>query len=211
MAIEYPPYVSAYGGIPKLFAKIKEAAVPPKFTLDFLNTVLGLKSSSYRAMIPLLKKLGFVDPANLPTQAYRDVRETGLAGKVMADQLRAAYKPLFNANEYIYKLDKKALMEKLRSVLGASEDDANIPNVASTFIELAKMARWEGADDSKKIPLAEQEQPGNASGGENGERGGPKDFQRGRLGLSYTINLNFQQLPRLKYSMQSSKASERTY
>ncbi len=54
---EYPPYVNGYGGIPKLFAKIKEATVPPKFTQDFLTTVLGLKSSSYRAMIPLLKRL----------------------------------------------------------------------------------------------------------------------------------------------------------
>ena len=56
---EYPPYVNAYNGIPKLFEKINAAAVPPKFTVDFLNTVLDLKSSSYRAMIPLLKRLGF--------------------------------------------------------------------------------------------------------------------------------------------------------
>ena len=69
---EYPPYVNAYNGIPTLFNKIKTAAVPPKFTVDFLGTVLDMKSSSYRAMIPLLKKLGFIDSANVPTQAYKD-------------------------------------------------------------------------------------------------------------------------------------------
>jgi hypothetical protein len=68
---DYPAYVNAYNGIPTLFQKIKTAAVPPKFTVDFLSTVLDMKSSSYRAMIPLLKKLGFIDAANVPTQAYK--------------------------------------------------------------------------------------------------------------------------------------------
>ena len=77
---EYPPYVNAYNGIPSLFQKTKTAAVPPKFTVDFLSTALDMKSSSYRAMIPLLKKLGFIDPANVPTQAYRDFREDSLSG-----------------------------------------------------------------------------------------------------------------------------------
>jgi len=36
---EYPPYVNAYNGVSTLFQKIKTAAVPPKFTVDFLSTV----------------------------------------------------------------------------------------------------------------------------------------------------------------------------
>ena len=36
---EYPPCVNAYSGIPTLFEKIKVAAVPPKFTVDFLRRV----------------------------------------------------------------------------------------------------------------------------------------------------------------------------
>src|SRR5258708_6105868 len=139
MAIEYPPYVNAYGGIPLLFKKIKEAAVPPKFTQDFLTTSLGLRSSSFRAMIPLLKKLGFLDPANVPTQAYREFREDSLRGLVVAEKLRDAYQVLFTANEYAYKLEKKELVAKLRSLLGAGEDDSIVPTVASTFLELSKL------------------------------------------------------------------------
>src|SRR5271165_1772706 len=100
MAIEYPPYVNGYGGIPKLFAAIREATVPAKFTQDFLNDYLNLKSSSYRAMIPLMKRLGFIDQANVPTQAYRDVRDPALAGRVMAERLKEAYRILFSASEY---------------------------------------------------------------------------------------------------------------
>jgi hypothetical protein len=184
MAIEYPPYVNGHGGIPKLFAKIKEAAVPAKFTQDFLNTVLELKSSSFRAMIPLLKRLGFIDAANVPTQAYKDVREDDdTAGRMMAERLREAYKPLFNANAYIYKLDKKELQAKLKSLLGAAEDDANIPYVAGTFKELAQLAKWEGTIKPKKETQVEH---GNEGGG--GKAG--KDEPQQKFGLSYTINLN---------------------
>ena len=35
----------AYGSIPKLFAGIKTAAVPPKVSQNFLESVLDLKSS----------------------------------------------------------------------------------------------------------------------------------------------------------------------
>ncbi len=115
---EYPPYVNGYGGIPKLFAVIKSASVPPKFTQDFMSTALGLKSSSYRAMIPLLKKLGFVDQANVPTQAYRDYRDDTMSGHVMAQRIREAYAPLFAANEYAWRLDKKELQAKLKNVQG---------------------------------------------------------------------------------------------
>src|SRR5437879_4823859 len=182
---EYPPYVNGYGGIPKLFAKIKEAAVPPKFTVDFMNTVLELKSSSYRAMIPLLKRLGFIDQANAPTQAYKDYREDSLSGTIMAERLRDTYKSLFQANEYAWKLEKKDLISKLRSLTGAAEDDANIPYVASTFLELSKLAKWNGA-----VPKPKKDEAASSGGaGGTGERREREELEGG-LRLSYTINLN---------------------
>lgn len=183
---EYPPYVNAYNGIPKLFEKITTAAVPPKFTVDFLSTVLDLKSSSYRAMIPLLKKLGFIDPANVPTQAYKDFREDSLSGTVMASKLREGYKSLFQANEYAWKLNKADLTSKLKSITGAAEDDQNIPYIAGTFLALSKLAKWEGSAPKKKESATEAgEEKSDGNGG-----GKSEEFTNGRLRLSYTINLN---------------------
>ena len=184
---EYPPYVNGHGGIPKLFAKIKEAAVPPKFTQDFVSAVLDLKSSSYRAMIPLLKRLGFIDAANVPTQAYNDFREESLSGAIMAERLREAYKGLFGASEYAYKLDKKELQSKLKSLLGAAEDDANIPYVAGTFLELSKLAKWDGAAPKSKKEIPEPVKGGGVEAEREVRR---EELFNGRLGLSYTINLN---------------------
>ncbi|HMD17856.1 MAG TPA: DUF5343 domain-containing protein [Terriglobales bacterium] len=184
---EYPPYVNAYNGIPRLFEKINAAAVPPKFTVDFLNTVLDLRSSSFRAMIPLLKRLGFLDAANIPTQAYKDFREPSSSGVVMAGRLRDAYSMLFKANEYAWKLAKPELMAKLRSLTGAAEDDANIPYVAGTFLELAKLATWEGG--TPKPRPAGTESQGAPGGGGGNERGVGEELEGG-LRLGYTINLN---------------------
>ena len=185
---DYPPYVNGYGGIPKLFAKIKEAAVPPKFTQDFLSEILELKSSSYRAMIPLMKKLGFVDPTNVPTQAYRDYRDER-GGEVMAERLRETYKPLFNANEYAWRLDRKELQAKLKSVLGAAEDDANVAAVAATFQELAALAKWDNAAPRARNMPGPADPPGP---GGNSPSPPKSEFsvQSAKLGLSYTINLN---------------------
>jgi hypothetical protein len=185
---EYPPYVNAYNGIPKLFEKITAAAVPPKFTVDFLSTVLDLKSSSFRAMIPLLKRLGFLDAANAPTQAYKDFRESSLSGVVMAERLRDAYGMLFKANEYAWKLTKQELMSKLRSLTGAAEDDANIPYIAGTFLELSKLARWEGGPPRPK-PAEMGSQGAGGTGGGN-DRGNGGEELEGGLRLGYTINLN---------------------
>jgi hypothetical protein len=184
MPSEYPPYVSGYGGVPKLFAKIKEAAVPPKFTQDFVSTALDLKSSSYRAMIPLLKRLGFIDQANVPTQAYRAFRDKSLSGKVMAERLREAYKSLFTANEYAWKLGKKELQDRLKSLLGAAEDDHAIPNIASTFLELSKLADWGVATPTVKQDVKREGEE------ESDQPGAREEVFKGRLGLSYTINLN---------------------
>jgi hypothetical protein len=186
---EYPPYVNGYGGIHKLFAKIKEAAIPPKFTQDFVTTVLDLKSSSYRAMIPLLKRLGFVDAANVPTQAYRDFREDSLSGVVMAQRLRESYKALFDASEYAYKLDKKELLSKLKSLLGVAEDDANIPSVVGTFLELSKLAKWDGGPPKHKKEASEANKDKVVTVEREGEPDRNELFD-GRFGLSYTINLN---------------------
>jgi hypothetical protein len=181
---EYPPFVNAYGGIPTLFSKIKEAAIPPKFTQDFVNTALDLKSSSYRAMIPLLKRLGFIDGANVPTQAYRDFRDDSLSGAAMAERLREAYKGLFAANEYANKLDKKALISKLKSLLGTAEGDPNLTSVVGTFLELSKLATWDAAPRLKKeVPEPKEKAPGL-------EAELKREFLGRSLGLSYTINLN---------------------
>jgi hypothetical protein len=186
-ALKYPPYVNAYGAVSKLFDEIQKASVPPKFTQDFMETVLELKSSSHRALIPLLKKLGFIDAANVPTDAYKMYRDPEHRAGVMANQIRASYADLYKANEYAHNLKKEELTAKLKALLGASEDDPNIPSVVGTFAELVKLA-----DFKLKAPKQALDPKISEIGVEDKK---PDARQRrqvslGEVGLSYTINLN---------------------
>ncbi|HET6329687.1 MAG TPA: DUF5343 domain-containing protein [Holophagaceae bacterium] len=180
--LKYPPYVFGYGSIAKLFTEITKASVPPKFTQDFMETVLELKSSSHRALIPLLKKLGFIDAANAPTEAYKNYRDSEQSRGVMAARVRSAYSDLYKANEYAHNLKKEELQSKLRALIGASEDDPQIPVIVGTFMELVKLADFKAAALSSKPQSQPEKLP---EGGATRKEAGATS-----IGLSYTINLN---------------------
>lgn len=178
---KYPPYVNAYGNLSKLLSKIRIASVPKKVTRDFLSTVLGLKSSSYQPMIPLLKKLGFIDQGNTPTQRYKDFRSDTKSGFVMAKTLQETYKDIYQANEYAHKLTKKELNDVVTTITGASKEDKLIPTIVGTFQELAKHATFEVSEIPEEIG---EESETEESIGEATRKGKVK------FGISYTINLN---------------------
>ena len=175
--VSYPPYVDAYGKIKTLFEKIKEAQVPPKVTNDLLYTKLGLKSTSYRAMIPLLKRLGFINDANVPTQAYREYHDEKKSKIIMAQQVRSTYDDLFAANEYANKLSKEDVISKLNTVLGTPTDDTVTPRIAATFKALCDLSDFEGKVTPKLKEKVEKTT-------------GSLEYSFPKLGISYTINLN---------------------
>jgi hypothetical protein len=190
MATKYPPYVNGYGNIQNLFKAIKDASVPPKFTNNFMQTALGLKSTTYRAMIALLKRLGFIDQNNVPTQAYKDFRDENLSGSTMAERLRDAYSDLFSANEYAYKLKKGDLQSKLKTLTGVAADDKTLPLVASTFIELVKLADFEGKTKMSVKKKGKEVEPIRETDAQTLSITSPPHHPPARLGISYTINLN---------------------
>jgi hypothetical protein len=149
-----------------------------------------MKSSSHRALIPLLKKLGFIDQANVPTESYRVYRDPSQSKKVMAEQIRNAYSDVYQANEYAHELDKEELISKLRTLTGAGEDDRNVPIVASTFLELAKLADFSLEDRSNNSDVS-QEPPKKFEPEHFPEsKSLPHKSHRTNFGISCTINLN---------------------
>lgn len=179
---KYPPYVNAYNSIPKLFDEIRSASVAAKITNDYIYSVFGLKSTSHRALIPLLKHLGFLDQANVPTQVYKDYRDDEKMKRVMAERIKNAYSVLYQANEYAHKLSKEELQSKLVNLAGVAKEDKIVPAVVSTFIELCKLADFDEAPITVEQKKVVEVKPDNS----------PKntDSLNHSLGLSYTINLN---------------------
>jgi hypothetical protein len=102
---------------------------------------------------------------------------------VVATQLRHAFADLYAANEYAHKLNKTELTSKLKTLLGAANDDKIIPTVAGTFLELVKLAKFDGAAPKKKKEQDEVED-------QEKEDFTGQHHRPTKLGISYTINLN---------------------
>ena len=132
-------------------------------------------------MIPLLKNLGFIDQASVPTQAYKDYRDESQSKVVMAKQIKLGYAELFTAHEYANKLTKENLTGKLKTLLGVATTDPNLNSVVGTFLELVKLGDFETKESKKDIKEIAQDKK------EPPKRDRETEI---KLGLSYTINLN---------------------
>lgn len=175
---ENPPYVNAYGNIPRLFNAIVVASVPPKFSNDFMKTTLRLKSSSYNAMIPFMKRLYFLDQANVPTKNYTNYRNKKLSKLIIGECVKKAYASLYNANEYAHNMTQDELNETVKSIINLAEGSSTLGAIVGSFTELCKLSDFSGKltpEESSEEKKAEKEHVTGVTA---------------KLGINYTINLN---------------------
>lgn len=158
------PYLPSYKNVVPLFEKIRAAKVPESFTQSFLKETLGLKSSSDRALITLLKSLGILDAAGKPTSRYSALKNERIAGIEIARGVREAYAPLFDANENAHELDSKDLKGLVAQVAGT--DAGATSKIAGTFRSLLAVADFasdhqlkEEEEESESTELREDEEP----------------------------------------------------
>ena len=147
-------YVQVYGQLPDVFKKLRDGQAPGQFTLQHLKD-LGFTSSNYRAVIPLLKALGFLDADGKPTTVYHEYRSEAQSRRVMAEALRRAYGDIFVLKAKPTEKDRNLIQGKFKSVHNASENMAKL--MASTFFALMALADMdaESASSAKKQPAKE--------------------------------------------------------
>jgi hypothetical protein len=112
------PYLATNRNVGELFTRIASAAVPPKFTHDFLQTTIGLKGTNDRQMIPLLRNMGFLNQSNTPTPTYSLLKAKDKQKVAIAEGVRAAYAPLFAADENASELSGDNLKSLIAQVAG---------------------------------------------------------------------------------------------
>jgi len=178
--VETLPWVNAFTQIKILLEKIKQVPVPPKFTHDFLASKLALKSSSYHAMIPLLKKLEFLDAGSIPRDNYKNFKDSSKSRYAMAQAVRKAYSKLYEYSEYPESLKQSELQEKIALSINAQADDDKVKNITGTFLALKSMADFEvdkpKGIDRDKLPIKIRESQDDK-------------IDMSKLGINYTINI----------------------
>lgn len=179
MPAEYPPFMNAYGLIPKILAKIREAKTPTRFTQDFLGTNLGFSSGSAKAFIPFAKRLGLLSTDGTPTDAYNSFRNPDHSKTAVARAIKTGYAKLYDRNEYAHKLDKKGLEGLIMQATGLDQGSQTLRSIVGSFGALKGLADFEGT----RLPPP----PPPEEGSDDEETGHPENV---KMNIAYTINLN---------------------
>lgn len=182
------PYLASPGSLKNALEKIRSAATPDRVTGDFISTKLQIKGGTGAALIPYLKKVGFVASDGSPTEIYKRFRNTSNGGSAAADAVKFGYKDLAEVNEYFYDLGDKEITDLIVQVTGQEKDSAVTKLTFSTLKNLKSFANFEASSDKN-----EDEEGSDKNGASKDDN--PQDLKHkgGRstgFNLSYTINLN---------------------
>ena len=150
------PYLSSNKNLGTLFEKIETSQKPSTFTHSHLQNVIGLKGTNDRALIPLLRTLGFIDSANRPTFNFDLLKNKATAKAAIAVAIRMAYEPLFRANEKADELTGEALKGLIAQVSGEDADRVNL--ISRTFLALVKLGDFSGVPQPAAKPQEKEEE-----------------------------------------------------
>jgi hypothetical protein len=137
-------YLTTAKNLPAIFAAIKGAQAPDKFTQSFLES-LEFKSTNDRLMIGVLKALGFIDDNGKPKDRYFRFLDQTQSEKVLAESIRDAYQDLFKVNTKAYEMSKKDVLNKLKTLGQGKISDSVLDKMAMTFVALVKQADFKSA------------------------------------------------------------------
>lgn len=195
------PYLASPGTVKTILDKIIEARTPDRFTQDFLETKLGAKGGSARAVIPLLKRIGMIEQDGSPTEIYRKFRNSDTSGAAMAMAIRHGYKEIFDRNEYAYDLPKSKIAEMVNEISGKEKDNAADKYTVLTYFNLLEYADFEASLEAETINPAALDNPPAPSPAtqtvqESLERTGDEPDRP--LSLAYSINLHLPETDDIK-------------
>ncbi len=148
MAIPTSYLTSGFSKIPQYFESMLTAKAPEKFTMKFMED-LDFKSSNDRNFIGVLKALGFLDEAGIPTERYFKFLDQSLSKIMVADGIKEAYVDLFNLNVHAQKMQKSEVEGKFKTMTSGTKNSSTISYMASTFVNLCEYADW--ADPVKEV------------------------------------------------------------
>lgn len=147
-------YYAQVKNVSEIFTALLNAQAPDTFTQKFLYD-LGFSSVNDRPFIPVLKGLGFLDEAGVPTQRYFDYLDEENSNKILARGVREAYGDLFAVNQKAYEMTSAQVKGKLKTILQGKKSESVLNKMTMTFIILCSLADFTGIPKSmeKHKPL----------------------------------------------------------
>jgi hypothetical protein len=177
-------YVQIYGQLAEVFGRISDGAAPDKFSTQHLKD-WGYTSSNYRAVIPLLKALGFLSADGSPATRYHEYRNTAQSKRVMGEAIREAYSDLFTIRAKPTSSDRQLIEGKFKSTHNASPTTAKL--MANTFYALLDLADLSSNPEPKSEASTSSTTPPNSASASPPEAA---TKSHGRPSLHYNIQIH---------------------
>jgi hypothetical protein len=165
-----------------ILAQLRRAAVPPKFTYEFLKG-LGFPSSNDRPIIPLMKALGLLDEQGAPRERYRQFKDESQWRRILAEGIREGYADVYAVDENAHNLPAA----QVNGIFARLSDkgEAATAKMAMTFRALTKLADFGAAvNETEELP---EEPVVEELSQEREERG---KLDGARLNLRHDIHLH---------------------
>jgi hypothetical protein len=188
-------YFTSFKNVDAIFAAIKAAQSPPRFTQKFLEG-LGFQNSNDRLFVNVLKALGFLNDTGEPIRRYHQYLDLTQSETVLAEAIREAYTDLFRVNNHAENMTTQDVKNKMKTLSEGQFTDRVLTQMAGTFKSLCKNA------DFSRLPVAagqRHEVPESIDGNppstdsekkSRGQRLPPQDTPARIGGLVYSINIH---------------------
>ncbi len=151
MATDYP-YMISNNKIGPILEKIRTAEKPPKFTYELLKK-MGFPSSNDRAIISLLKKLGFLSADGIPSEYYDQLKDKKEHPYVLGERIRELYSELFSINTEINSASDDDMKGAISRITG--KDAKTVDRYFSTFKALCTLSKF-GTPHEKETKISAQ-------------------------------------------------------
>jgi hypothetical protein len=146
-------YLTSFKNTSAILKAIQAAQAPQRFTQKFLEG-LGFQNSNDRAIINVLKALGFLDDSGVPTSRYHRYLDQTQSALVLAEGIREAYEDLFRVNRKAHEMSPQDVKNKMKTLSEGAFTDRVLTQMAGTFSNLIK-----DADFSRPETPAEPDPP----------------------------------------------------
>ncbi len=181
-------YLISTKNLPEILKAIRQAQPPERFTNKFLEG-LDFKSTNDRAIIGVLKALGFLDESGTPKQPYFDYMDDERHKSVLAEGIRRAYADLFKLNKDANEKDAAWVKNKLKMLTQGTKSDTMMAKMKPTFLSLCKEA-----DFSSSVATASKETKAETPNESQPSAPLPQEQPNGRgkqhrFGLAYNIHI----------------------
>lgn len=153
------PYTISNNKIEPILTRIRSAARPERFSQELLKT-WGFTASNDRAMVRVMRDLGFVGPTGTPTEHYDRLRHPNDWPYVLAERIQDLYRDLYAIDSNMHRAPESEIRGAMSRVTG--KDDETVQRYYNTFKALASLANFNpkagGSERPKPPPKHEREE-----------------------------------------------------